>query len=50
MATKPKEEERKIILDCIEVYHSVSALWDVKSKGYSNRMKKKNIQTSASQI
>ena len=42
MATKAKEDERKFILECIEVYHSLPALWNVKSKGYSNRMKKMN--------
>jgi hypothetical protein len=40
MATKPKEDERKFILHCIEVYNSLPALWNVKSKGYSNRIKK----------
>jgi hypothetical protein len=40
MATKAKEDERKLILECIEVYHSLPALWNVKSKDYSNRMKK----------
>jgi hypothetical protein len=43
MATKAKEEERKFILECIEVYHSLPALWNVKSKDYSNRIKKKDI-------
>jgi hypothetical protein len=42
MATKPKEDERKFILDCIKVYHSLPALWNVKSKDYSNRIKKNN--------
>ena len=41
MATKAKEDERKFILECIEVYHSLPALWNVKSKDYSNRIKKK---------
>jgi hypothetical protein len=41
MATKAKEDERKFILECIEVYHSLPALWNVKSKDYSNRMDKK---------
>jgi hypothetical protein len=31
MAMKPKEDERIFILECIEVYHSLLALWDVKS-------------------
>jgi hypothetical protein len=44
MATKPKGEERNVILECIEVYHSLPALWNVKSKDYSNRMKNKNEQ------
>jgi hypothetical protein len=37
MARKAKEDERKFILECIEVYHSLPALWNVKSKDYSNR-------------
>jgi hypothetical protein len=41
MAMKAKEDERKLILECIEVYHSLPGLWNVKSKDYSNRMKKK---------
>jgi hypothetical protein len=40
MATKPKGDKRKFILECIEVYHSLPALWIVKSKKYSNRMEK----------
>jgi hypothetical protein len=39
MATKAKEDERKIILEFIEVYHSLPALWIVKSKDYSNSKK-----------
>ena len=42
MATKAKEDERKFILECIEVYHSLPALWNVKSTDYSNRIKKMN--------
>ena len=42
MATKAKEDERKFILECIEVYRSLPALWNVKSKDYSNRIKKMN--------
>jgi uncharacterized protein YfbU (UPF0304 family) len=42
MATKLKEDERKFILECIEVYHALLVLWNVKSKDNSNRMKKKN--------
>ncbi|KAF5270691.1 hypothetical protein FQA39_LY01429 [Lamprigera yunnana] len=40
MATKEKDDERKFILECIEVYHSLPALWNIKSKDYSNRIKK----------
>lgn len=40
MATKGKDDERKFILECIEVYRSLPALWDIKSKEYSNRNKK----------
>jgi hypothetical protein len=40
MATKPKEDEKSFILDFIEVYRSLPALWNVKSKNYSNRIKK----------
>ncbi|XP_041377276.1 uncharacterized protein LOC121389692 [Gigantopelta aegis] len=35
-----KEEERKFLLECIEVYRSLPALWKVKSKEYSDRNKK----------
>jgi hypothetical protein len=42
MATTAKEDERKFILECIEVYNSLLALWSVKSKDYSNRMGEKN--------
>jgi hypothetical protein len=41
MATTAKEDDSKFILQCIEVYHSLPALWNVKSKDYSNRMGKK---------
>jgi hypothetical protein len=41
MATNPKEDERKFILKRIEVYHSVPALWNVKSKDCSKIIKKK---------
>jgi hypothetical protein len=41
MATKAKGDERTFILDCIEVYRSLPALWNVKNKDYSNRMEKK---------
>ena len=40
MARKAKEDERKFILECIEVYLSLPALWNVKSMDYSNRTKK----------
>jgi hypothetical protein len=40
MATKPKQDERTFILERIEVYHSLPALGNVKSKDYSNRIKK----------
>jgi hypothetical protein len=42
MATKSKEDERKFISECIEIYHSLPALWYVKSKDCSNRMKEIN--------
>lgn len=32
-----KEEEQNFILDFIEVYRSLPALWDIKSKDYANR-------------
>jgi hypothetical protein len=35
-----KEEERKFLLECIEVYRNLPALWKVKSKEYSDRNKK----------
>jgi hypothetical protein len=41
-ATKPKSDERKFILERIELYHSLPALWNVKSKDYSNRINKMN--------
>jgi len=40
MARKAKEDEGKFILECIEVHHSLPALWNVKGKDYINRMKK----------
>jgi len=45
MATKAKED-RKFILECIEVYDSLPGLWNVKSKDYSNRIKKKMNNTN----
>jgi hypothetical protein len=44
MAATPKEDERRFILECIEVYHSLPALWNVKSKDYINRMKKNEYE------
>ncbi len=38
MATKT--DEKNFILEFIEVYRSLSALWDVTSKEYTNRIKK----------
>lgn len=40
MKMTSKEEERNFILECIEVYKNLPALWNVKSKDYSNRQKK----------
>jgi hypothetical protein len=31
---------REFILECIEVYHSSPALWNIKSRDYINRIKK----------
>jgi hypothetical protein len=42
MATTAKEDERKYILKFIEVYHSLPALWNVKSKDYSKIMGGRN--------
>jgi hypothetical protein len=42
MAAKQKEEERTFIFGCIKVYHSLPALWNVKSKDYSNIIKNNN--------
>jgi hypothetical protein len=41
MATKAKKDERNFVLESIEVYRSLAALWNLKSKDYSNRVKKK---------
>uniref|UniRef100_A0A6P7G483 Uncharacterized protein LOC114334000 n=1 Tax=Diabrotica virgifera virgifera TaxID=50390 RepID=A0A6P7G483_DIAVI len=38
MSSKAKEEERKFILECIDMYRSLPALWNVKSKYYSNKI------------
>lgn len=38
--TAKVKDERKFILECIEVYRSLPALWNVKIKDYSNRIKK----------
>lgn len=40
MASKVKDDDRKFIVECIEVYRRLPALWDTKSKDYSNRYKK----------
>jgi len=34
-----ESKKKKIILKCTEVYHSLPALWNAKSKDYSNGMK-----------
>jgi glutamate synthase domain-containing protein 3 len=44
MPRRAKEDERKFILECIQVYHSLPALWNVKSKDYTNRKKKKEYE------
>jgi hypothetical protein len=44
MATKPKSDDRKFILERIEVYHSLPALWNVKSKDCSNRIKNEEYE------
>ncbi|KAF7269012.1 hypothetical protein GWI33_017933 [Rhynchophorus ferrugineus] len=36
-----KKAEKQFIAECIEVYRGLPALWDVKSKDYSNRAKKR---------
>ena len=35
-----KQGEREFLGEFIEVYHSLPALWDVKNKDYTNRVKK----------
>ncbi|XP_076677505.1 uncharacterized protein LOC143373795 [Andrena cerasifolii] len=40
MSAKTKEEERKHLLEVIEVYRSLPSLWDVKRKAYSNKYKR----------
>lgn len=39
-ALNNKTKERTFILECIEVYKALPALWNVKSEEYSNRQKK----------
>lgn len=39
-STACKTAERDFIRECIEVYRSQPALWNIKSKDYSNRQKK----------
>jgi hypothetical protein len=39
---RQQKKKKKIILECIEVYHSLPALWNIKSKDYINRVKKMN--------
>ncbi|KAG8273145.1 hypothetical protein J6590_027483 [Homalodisca vitripennis] len=39
-AAMANTDERKFLLEVIEVYHSLPALWDNKWKDYSNRIKK----------
>lgn len=36
----PKEEERRFVLELIELYHELPVLWKVKSKEYSDRNKR----------
>jgi len=43
MATKAKEDKRKFILECIEVYHSLPALWSVKKTTEWKKMNNMNI-------
>ena len=40
MPAANKEDERRFILECIELYKSLPAVWKVKSDEYSNRTKK----------
>ncbi|KAK4320874.1 hypothetical protein Pmani_008314 [Petrolisthes manimaculis] len=40
MAEKKKESERKMMMEIIDVYRSLSALWKIKSDEYSDREKK----------
>jgi len=35
-----KMEERSFMIECINLYRDLPALWNVKSKDYSNRNKK----------
>lgn len=43
MAEKKKESERKMMMEIIDVYRSLSALWKIKSDEYSDREKKAEI-------
>ena len=36
----PSKEEKKFLLELIDVYRSLPALWQIKSKEYSDRQKK----------
>ena len=40
MAKSTKDEERKFMLECIDLYRELPALWKVTCEDYSNRVKK----------
>ncbi|KAH3843699.1 uncharacterized protein LOC127877103 [Dreissena polymorpha] len=40
MAKSTRDEERKFILECIDLYRDLPALWKVTCEDYSNRVKK----------
>jgi hypothetical protein len=44
MVMKPKYDDRKFILERIEVYHSLPTLWNVNSKDYSNSIKNEQYE------